>query len=73
VYFADIFEREGKSEAKRLMVQAEENFQQQERPKSTQMIKEAMKSVVGISKLQANEESVFDDEPDVLAGNVLCM
>ena len=61
IYLNDIWGIENSNEVEKLSYQGIENnaetvsFQQDEN-----VIEEAMKSIVGISKLQANEESLFD-------------
>lgn len=60
IYLTNIWGTDNISEAQRLSYNKYEDIVIEESPKSESVIEEAMKSVVGISKLQANEESILD-------------
>lgn len=62
IYFSKIWGNEEQSETERLSYMQEENNNQEVVIKDNEedIIDEAMQSVVGVSKLQANEESLFD-------------
>ena len=59
VYMNDILGSDN-NEIERLAYSANNTYINEEKNNSEDMIEEVMKSVVGISRLQANEESLFD-------------
>ena len=61
IYFSKIWGNEEQNETERLSYMQEDNNKKVIlKEDSENIIEEAMQSVVGISKLQANEESIFD-------------